>query len=213
MAEEWRRSCAAAFPTALAADVAAVAAVMPAPRHGPAGPFPVVVQGDRLSIPGRLYNDEPTAAASAPLSARRRRLLHCLYSRHCDGRVRQRHLRVIAGATDPWVVPYVVQLAGEYGVEILRDLDRALRVVTGPGHPGRLVYGRFLADNPAFFDRTQRRVVSYWSCYHRLAYPDFHDYPGSAVIELLRSAASEVAGHAPPRLTPRPARRAAGARP
>ncbi|WP_428836279.1 hypothetical protein [Streptomyces carpaticus] len=217
MAEEWRRSCAAAFPAALAADAAAVAAavaaVMPAPRYGPAGTFPVVVQGDRLAIPGRLYNDEPTAAASAPLSARRRQLLHCLYSRHWDGRVRQRHLRMIAGSTDPWAVPYVVQPAGEYVVEILRDLRRALRVVTGPGHPGRLVYGRFLADNPAFFARTQRRVVSYWSCYHRLAYPGFHDFPGSAVIELLRAAASEVAGHAPPRVTPRPAPRAAGARP
>ncbi|MGW7445451.1 hypothetical protein [Kitasatospora sp. NPDC054795] len=192
----------AAFPVALADDAEAVLALMPASRLRPAGPFPVVVEGEQVTVPGRLYHDEPSTGAVALLPPRQRQLLHCLYSRHHDGTVRQRHLAEIVGSTDPWVVPFVVQLVGEYVLEILVDIRDELRSLAVPGSPGRLAYGRFLVDNPAFFARTQRRVVSYWSCYHRSTHRDFRAYPGSTVLDLLRSAASDRAGRPWPDLTP-----------
>ncbi|MBD0669279.1 hypothetical protein BU198_34300 [Streptomyces sp. CBMA156] len=196
-----------AFPGPLADDVRVVLAAMGTSRLKPAAPFPVDVQGRLLAIPTRLYNDEPSADALESLSPRQLTILHCLYTRHHDGRIRRRHLECVVGSAQPWVVPYVVQLAGEYVVEILVVIREALGDLDTPGTALRAAYGRFIVDNPSFFARTQRRVVSYWSCYHRLDYTRFPDYPGCTVLELLRAAASDLAGHPWPRLTP-PAGRA-----
>ncbi len=153
-------------------------------------------------IPGRLYNDEPPTDAVASLSSRQRQLLHCLYSRHCDGVVRQHHLEKAVGSMDSWVVPYVVQLVGEYVVEILVAICDELVDLVTPGTCGHLAYGQFIVDNPAFFARTQRRVVSYWNCYYRGRYASFRDYPGCTLLDLFRSAASDRAGRPWPSLAP-----------
>jgi len=192
----------AAFPAELACDAEAVLAVMPDSRHQPHASFPVLVAGRQLLIPERLYNDEPPTDAVASLSSRQRQLLHCLYTRHCDGVVRQRHLEKVVGSTDPWVVPFVVQLVGEYVLEILVVICDELRVLATPGTCGHRAYGQFIVDNPAFFARTQRRVVSYWSCYYRGTYASFRGYPGCALLDLLRSAASGSAGRPWPSLAP-----------
>ncbi len=175
---------------------------MPASRLSLHAPFVVVVQGQQVCIPGRLYNDEPPTEVEASLSQRQRQLLHCLYSRHCDGRVRQRHIAKIVGSADPWVIPFVVQLVGEYVVEILVAICDDIRDLVAPGASGHLAYGQFIMDNPAFFARIQRQVVSYWSCYYRSAYPTFRGYPGCTLLDLLRAAASDRAGHPWPNLTP-----------
>ncbi|GEK01565.1 hypothetical protein TNCT1_38410 [Streptomyces sp. 1-11] len=195
-----------AFPAELASDAVAVMAVMPDPRHQPHASFSVAVEGQQVLIPGRLYNDEPPTDAVASLSSRQRQLLHCLYSRHCDGVVRQRHLEKVIVSTDPWVVPYVVQLVSEYVLEILVVICDELRDLATPGTCGHLAYGQFIVDNPAFFARTQRRVVSYWSCYYRGTYESFRSYPGCTLLDLLRSAASDIAGHPWPNLAPAGAR-------
>nr|WP_202451831.1 hypothetical protein [Streptomyces sp. SID4948] len=202
----------AAFPADFAGDVENVLAVMPASRRGPVNPFSVVVEGQEVSIPGRLYHDEPPADVVASLSPRQRQLLHCLYSRHCDGRVRQRHLAKFVGSVDPWVLPHVVQLAGEYVVEILIAIIDELRDLAAPGNPGHLAYGQLIVENPLFFARTQRRVVSYWNCYYRSAWASFRDYPGCALLDLLRSAASDRAGRPWPNLAPAVGTRADGCR-
>ncbi|MFJ7298936.1 hypothetical protein [Streptomyces sp. NPDC099088] len=195
-----------AFPSELASDAEAVLAVMPASRLQPHASFSVVVADQHVYIPGRLYHDEPPTDAVASLSSRQRQLLHCLYSRHCDGVVRQRHLEKIVASTDPWVVPFVVQLVGEYVVEILVVICDELRDLAAPGTRGHLAYGQFIVDNPAFFARTQRRVVSYWSCYYRGTYASFRGYPGCTLLDLLRSAASDRARHPWPNLAPAGAR-------
>jgi hypothetical protein len=191
-----------AFPRELAGDARAVLAVMPAHRLLQAASFSVLVQGQHVTIPGRLYNDEPSADAVAKLSTRQRQLLHCLYSRHCDGRVRQRHLEEVICLDDPWVVPFIVQLVGEYVLEILVIIRDELRDLATPGTHAQLAYARFILDNPAYFDRIQRRVTSYWNCYYRAAYTSFRGYPGCTLLDLLRSAASEVGERRLANLTP-----------
>ncbi|WUQ01801.1 hypothetical protein OHT52_20295 [Streptomyces sp. NBC_00247] len=176
--------------------------MVPPAKTAPHEPFPVVVLGRDVMIPVRLYSDEPPPEAVSALPPRQRQLLHCLYSRHHDGRVRQRHLEEIVGSADPWVVPYVVQLAGEYVVEILVVLRDSLRDLDVPGSELRLAHGRFLVENPEFFARTQRRIVSYWSCYH-LHRGSFRDFPGSTVLDLFLSAASGAAGRRWPSVAPR----------
>ncbi|MFJ2633311.1 hypothetical protein ACIO6U_15395 [Streptomyces sp. NPDC087422] len=166
----------AAFPTRLADDVRTVLAVMPEARHAPMMPFEVEVevevevQGETVAIPSRIYNDEPGVGSDGQLSGTQQVILHCLYSRHHDGLVRQRHLERIVASDEPWVVPFVVQLAGEYVLEIIEAIGRGLPGLADPGSVQRRAYGEFIARNAAFFARTERRVVSYWSCYYRWKY-------------------------------------------
>ncbi|MYS23597.1 hypothetical protein GA0115240_15421, partial [Streptomyces sp. DvalAA-14] len=91
---------------------------------------------------------------------------------------------------------------GEYVVEILIVIIDELRDLAAPGNPGHLAYRQFIVENPLFFARTQRRVMSYWSCYYRSAWASFRDYPGCTLLDLLRSAASDRAGRPWPNLAP-----------
>src|SRR5689334_22315709 len=58
MAADLAASVAAAFPGALRADVCRAAAAIPGTR--PASPFTVLVYGEPVVIPYRVYGDEPT---------------------------------------------------------------------------------------------------------------------------------------------------------
>ncbi|MEU1536761.1 hypothetical protein ABZ461_01275 [Actinacidiphila glaucinigra] len=177
----------AAFPAELGPDVRAVTALLSPSRSGPCWE---VHRGVR--IPVRLYHGEPHADAVAALTARQRLVLHCLFSVHHDGYVRQRHAAHVAGAAEPWAVPFVVRLT------------EALV----PGSEARRVYGRFAGEHPEFLSVTERRAVSYWNEYQRWRFPQFAAHPAAAVLELLRAAAVEATGRAWPRQTrvPRGAR-------
>ncbi|MYT73793.1 MULTISPECIES: hypothetical protein [unclassified Streptomyces] len=192
----------AAFPTRLADDVRSVLGVMPEARFAPVMPFEVEVQGETVAIPSRIYNEEPGVGSDGQLSETQQAILHCLYSRHHDGRVRQRHLERIVASGKPWVVPFVMQLAGEYVLEIIEAIGRGLPGLADPGSAQRRAYGEFIARNPAFFARTERRVVSYWSCYYRWKYGAFGTYPGYVLLEAFRAAVVEQVGAQWPRHTP-----------
>jgi hypothetical protein len=182
-----------AFPTALAADVRAAVQTMPEASHPPAGSFEKVwVQGEDLTIPDRLYNPEPADDPSRRLSAVQVKILHCLYTRHHDGHVRQRHLSQIIDATDPWVVPFVVQLIGEYVLEIVVAIRDGLADLDLPDSPHHQAYGRFTADNPDHIHLTSQRVASYWNCYYRSRFPHLY-YPGRILIDSLQRAAATTA--------------------
>ncbi|WP_405667876.1 hypothetical protein OG379_37935 [Streptomyces sp. NBC_01166] len=194
----------AAFPTRLAGDVQSVLAVMPEASSAPMMPFEVEVQGETVAIPSRLYNKEPDPGFERALSGTQQVILHCLYSRHHDGRVRQRHLEQITASGEPWTVPFVVELAGEYVLEIIESIGRGLPGLAEPGSTQRHLYGEFIARNPAFFARIERRVVSYWSCYYRWRYGAFGLYPGCVLLEAFRGAVVEQVGAQWPRHTPPP---------
>lgn len=192
-----------AFPSALEQDVRTVLALMPPSRLRPTRPFTVRVQDERLAIPTRLYNPEPPAALQHLLSPVQAAISACLYSRHNDGYVRQRRVEQIAQLTEPWVVPFVVQLVGEYVLEILVAIRRGLPELAVAGSLHHTLYGHFVAANPQFFARMERRVVSYWSCYWRLKYSDFWCYPGCELLKLLHTAAQQTSGQRLPRFSPR----------
>jgi hypothetical protein len=181
----------AAFPRSLREAAQDAALVLPSPAHEPARPFTVNVQGEVLQIPERIYNPEPPSELVAGLAEAQAEVLGCLYTRHHDGFVRQRHLRRIIGLSHPWVAPFVVRLIGEYVVEILVEIREGLNELDVSGSRQRMQFGTFIAENPAFFNLTVDRVESYWNCYYRHRYPARSEYPGFLLLRSLRSAAAE----------------------
>jgi len=172
-----------AFPSAIAADVDAALAVVPNSRRTPSNDDigPVLVAGEALHIPRRFYSPEPPAEALDSLGASARTVLACLYTRHNDGHVRERHLRYVISSTAHWVPPFVVQLLGEYVLEVHRV------IVSNVNHLDQPSYVRFVAENPTFMQLTRQRVVSYWDCYFRSAAPKLQSHEAFRVLAGLES--------------------------
>ena len=147
----------------------------------------VQIDGESLVIPCRVYNPEPADRAVASLPDLQQVILHCIYTRHHDGFVRQKHLEHAVRPDYPWVAPFIVQLVGEYVLEIVITIQQALTELDEPGSPVRETYGRFLAQNPSFFALTRQRVISYWDCYYQNQFPQ-DAYPGFALIASLQAA-------------------------
>ena len=148
-----------AFPSSLRADALQVVSVLPQPSWN-TETFSVCVSGETLSIPYRIYHD-PALIDRTCLTTRQGELLDCLLTRHHNGFIREEHLAVIICANNEWIPPFVVQLVGEYVVEILQVVSRNLDHLDPP------LYRRFLRANPKFFALTKQRVISYWDCYYR----------------------------------------------
>lgn len=158
-----------AFPAGLKSDVDAVLTAMsPSLGYERVGGPQVSIQGESIEILSRLYSTEPPDDATRRLSDRQRLILSCLYSRHHDGYVRERHLLRLQG-DDPWIPHLVLQLVGEYVIEICQAaLDRVDAIP-------RASYEAFAAENEEFVGLIRRRIVSYAREYHRSM--DFVDYP------------------------------------
>jgi len=197
------RRLAALFPQAEASDVQAALALLPLDTarrlaNGqllrPADFFseavlPLAWQGTPLAIPYRLYVQEPAPEVWLRLPNRQRQLLHCLYLRHYDGYVRQRHLEALLalsqGAPAACTVPFTFSLVGEYVQEILGVLLAHLT-------PALLAsYAALIAENPLYWRQTQGRVASYWDVYYRRGQrgnSQFRHYVGARLLAQIQVA-------------------------
>jgi hypothetical protein len=176
-----------AFPKVLRDDVTAVARVLPRPGYPAAKRRErVLVQSETIEIPYRIYNAEPPADAVERMSDRQRLIVGCVYSRHHDGHVREGNAAHIVESTEPWVVPFVVQLLGEYVVEICALI---LSQLAARSSFASLSYQEFVRANGEFIALTEQRAVSYWSCYYRDRYAQ-REYPAIAALDRLREDAA-----------------------
>lgn len=149
--------------------------------------FTVFVQGELLSAPGRIYcKPGDLRAAVAQSSGDTRLLALSLGTRHSDGHVREECLRQIVAVDRPWLAPFVVQLLGEYVIEIVEVIAATLH----EHGPERLA--GFARENPQFMATTRRRATSYWHCYHRDRFPALQAYPAIAALDAIEWMAREV---------------------
>ncbi len=100
-------------------------------------------------------------------------------TRHHDGYLRQQCVRDLLPAEEPWMVPFVLQLLGEYVVEISEHIDAA---ITDPP-PAR--YVEFAAENPRYIQRLRQQATSYWNEYYRRTYPNRLEYPALRALARL----------------------------
>ncbi|HEY2268299.1 MAG TPA: hypothetical protein VGI96_37180 [Streptosporangiaceae bacterium] len=182
-----------AFPAQLASVVTDVGKSLPEAPLQPAGSVTVtgsqsctwpglVVTGEPVLIPRRIYNPEPSPRYIAGLSHVEELVTAGIYSRHHDGYVRQRWLGTLLDADEPWAAPFIVQLLGEYVIEICRDIERFARSSFSPMHQHLSV---FLDENPCFAALTRQRAISYWSCYYRYQHPSPDTYPVLVALSIL----------------------------
>jgi len=177
-----------AFPRALAPVAARTAAFLaPGALHHPLDAFDVCVDGEVLANPVRVYYQPARLMQAIEAPGDAGLIALCLGTRHHDGFVREACLERLLSARQDWTIPFVVQLVGEYIPQIVRRIEDAL---PGLDHAA---YGRFLLENPRFFARTERRVISYGYTYLTAGYPDLRDHPGTRTIAAFRRMRSAAA--------------------
>jgi hypothetical protein len=183
-----------AFPKKLRADVEAVISVLPLEkkvilndgqvievsefvRHDSQE---VVLDGERLFIPPRVYFDEPNLHDESALSELQKVILNCIYLRHHDGHVRQKGLNTLIPKNHYFTVPYTFQLLGEYVVEIITDLNNFI------DETNIHLFRRFISENPGYSTLARRRMISYWNEYYRTGeQKDIRNYVGNRIFERL----------------------------
>jgi hypothetical protein len=167
-----------AFPEALRSDVSVVADLIGGGKATDRG-LPVVVRGELLNIPYRIYED-PDETRLACLNETQAIVYSCLLTRHHDGHVRQRQVERLVASSEAWVAPFVMQLCGEYVMEILNVVEAHLPSMN------QRTYGSFFRENPLFFQRTRDRMTSYWDCYYRWLNKREADYVGFRLFDRFR---------------------------
>ncbi|MGO4590085.1 hypothetical protein [Paenarthrobacter sp. 2TAF44] len=190
-----------AVPPAVRADADAALGALPRPDHPTmsvliqdtngqsSSHIGIRVEGELVQIPYRIYYGWPEFDRTQGLSPEQLLVLAAWMSRHSDGRIRQAALRQLLEADASWTIPFVVQLCGEYIVEIGSDLLHFFEI-TLTERPGlRQAYVQFTHDNPAFISLTAQRALSYWNAYDRWR---FHrdQYPQLAALKCLALLAS-----------------------
>ncbi|MEQ3553184.1 hypothetical protein WIS52_22165 [Pseudonocardia nematodicida] len=149
----------------------------------------VVVDGEPLQIPYRIAFPWPAAASTGGLTPRRRAVVAAWMSRSENTGLRQRAVRELFGVPEPWVVPFVVQLCGEYVYEIAADVDRFVRTELPQRPEMRAAYARFLRDNPHYLATTRHRAAVFRHLDHRWAhrYDPLRSYPQIAALDALEA--------------------------
>ena len=142
----------------------------------PVGNFIVKINGEFLDIPYRIYFELPN---KNQLTEKELLILCCFFTRHHNGFTRQKCLEQIISSDEYWVTPFIIQLLGEYVIEMLfvikNNLDeKLLRNMV-----------RFSEENPIFFETTKHRIISYWNCYYRTRFPIKESYVGFEIVNAI----------------------------
>jgi hypothetical protein len=84
----------------------------------------------------------------------------------------------MASSADPWVPPFVVQLLGEYVIEIAQAIEEVVS-------PGLDSYRAYADANHDHCRVVSARMINYWALYHRRQVPSFADYPAYRAVSRL----------------------------
>lgn len=142
----------------------------------------VHLDGELLTIPYRVYFNEPEIGQEQTLTSRQKAILNCIYLRHHNGYIRQSRLEKI-DVSEYWITPFSFQLLGEYVLEILEVLDDQL-------NDNKLEsYKRFAIENPKYYHQTESRMISYWNEYYRRKFPKLKGYVGKIIFDQIKTKA------------------------
>lgn len=170
-----------AFPKELSVDVDSVLNNIPLSTIPPTlnDIGPVSINGETLHIPSRIYWQQPDQAVIDKLTGVQVLILTCLYSRSSDGFVRERFIESIVRNPEIWVIPYIIQLLGEYVIELIYFIEQNLDCLN------KKQFSIFKKENPDFIRLTKERITSYRNVYRRKEIFNLKDDPAYKVMHQL----------------------------
>ncbi len=132
-----------------------------------------LLNGSTISFPYRIYFIDNQEIDNSLKSREEKLIYDCIFTRSCDGYVRERHLQSILSEDYPeWCMPYILKLSSEYVEEIVSMIYDDMK------HKDNAQFQAFCANNPDMFRYAYARMTSYWNEFYRGKYYRFHDYTG-----------------------------------
>jgi hypothetical protein len=120
------------------------------------------IENQTISFPGRVYFADIPDCDLNPLNEEEKMILHCIYTRHCDGYVREKHLEALLRSDyEEWSIPYIVKVCDEYVVELLELTYSTLK------DKDNQKIKQFCADNEEALHKNYDRMMSYWGEYYQ----------------------------------------------
>ena len=141
----------------------------------------IKLEGEQLIIPYRLYFDEPDFESETGLTDRQKIILNCIFLRHHNGYIRERRLNNLIGKNEKWIIPFTIQLLGEYVFEIIESLDEHINENTIND------YRSVTEENPKYWQKTESRMISYWNEYYRRKFPKLKEYLGTVLVKRIKN--------------------------
>ena len=148
--------------------------------------------GEIISFIYRIYFHEPSEELEDKLTETQKQILNCIYTRHHNGYIREKRLKKLFGFDHDWILPYKLQLLGEYVIEILFEIDKHLTI----GNIQR--YKQLTLNNRKYWEQTKSKMASYWNQYYRYPnYKNFNDYIGKQIAKKINKANTPAARSLP----------------
>ena len=168
------------FPKELRGDVFTVEKYIPGKTYNNIGIgqsekyYNYILQnGQTVSFPYRIYYIEENRADPSALTQNQRMIYHAIYSRSCDGFVREKHLRALfKNELQEWIYPYILKLSDEYVMEIVECLYDELCLRNTD------LLKAFCLLNLQQFLKSHDRMISYWNEFYRNRCYRYRDYVG-----------------------------------
>lgn len=130
-----------------------------------------------IEFPYRIYFIDIKDDILNQLSLQQKMILHCIYTRSCNGYVRQQHLRALLLMNySRWAIPYIVKLCDEYVIEILEMTYAILK------DKDNKQIKSFCYENIDSFSKSHDRMVSYWNKYYRHKSSHLNKYVGTKLF-------------------------------
>lgn len=129
-------------------------------------------QGSKIIFMNRYYDEVTKSEAQTATLLEKL----SLYTRHHNGYIREIAIISLMQKFPNESVPFIVQLLGEYVIEI------HLRITEEITSEQRIWIHEFLKENPRFAQTIRSRVASYWDCYYKWQYLKLKDYPAYRLL-------------------------------
>ena len=137
-----------------------------------------IQNGKGIKFPYRIYYIDCSDQYIDTLNEQQKMILHCIYSRHYDGFIRQKHLKALLFMDfEDWAIPYIVKICDEYVVEIVEMTYEMLK------EKDTTSIRRFCIENMHAFCKSYSRMTSYWNEFYREEYKNFHQYVGRKLFK------------------------------
>ncbi|WP_226665188.1 hypothetical protein [Metabacillus litoralis] len=131
-----------------------------------------------IKFPYRIYYIDNSDEFIDSLNDQEKMIVHCIYSRSCDGFVRQKHMNsLLLMDYEDWVIAYIVKICDEYVLEIVEMTYEILK----EQNTERIK--KFCHQNHLSFCKSYNRMISYWNEYYRYKNNNFQQYIGRKLFK------------------------------
>ena len=130
---------------------------------------------ENIKLPNRVYFKD--LANVEYLSKQQKLIYYCIFSRSCDGFVRENSLKqILSMEYEDWCLPYIIKLADEYIIEILDIIYAHIK------DNNCEKFAKMFNLNKDYAQIAKSRMISYWNEYYRHNFPQLNNYIGAKLF-------------------------------